>query len=161
MFIYFEREPVSGGTEKNTHTESKAGSRLWAVSTELSAGLEPMNSHSRMLNQLSHPGASICVLNLSLKVSPLLGCKTIFHVCFYLFFLFLKFILRERVYVYASGRGGEREGERIPSRLHSAWSLKWGWSHDHKITTWVDTKSWMLGAPGWLSRLSVRLWLRS
>ena len=44
MFISFLREWQSmsrGGTEKNT--ESEAGSRLGAVSTEPEAGLEPVN----------------------------------------------------------------------------------------------------------------------
>ena len=45
MFI-FERERQSargGGAEREGDTESKAGSRLQAVSTELDAGLEPMS----------------------------------------------------------------------------------------------------------------------
>ena len=32
-----------GGAERGGNTESEAGSRLWAVSTELGAGLEPTN----------------------------------------------------------------------------------------------------------------------
>ena len=44
MFIYFwerERQSMSGGgAERDGDTESKAGSRLWAVSTEPHAGLE-------------------------------------------------------------------------------------------------------------------------
>ena len=37
-----ERQSVSrGGTEREGDTEFKAGSRLWAVSTEPDAGLEP------------------------------------------------------------------------------------------------------------------------
>ena len=32
-----------GGAEREGDTESGAGSRLWAVSTESDAGLEPMN----------------------------------------------------------------------------------------------------------------------
>ena len=32
-----------GGAERDTHTESKAGSRLRAVSTEPDVGLEPTN----------------------------------------------------------------------------------------------------------------------
>ena len=46
MFIYFwqrekERQSMSrGGAEKEEDTESEAGSRLWAVSTEPSTGLE-------------------------------------------------------------------------------------------------------------------------
>ena len=45
MFI-FERERQSmsgGGAERETHTESEAGSRLWAVSMEPDMGLEIMN----------------------------------------------------------------------------------------------------------------------
>ena len=53
-----------GGAEREGDTESKAGSRLRAVSTEPDAGLEPTNreimmSRSWTLNQLSHPGAPI------------------------------------------------------------------------------------------------------
>ena len=44
MFIYFwdrERQNMSGeGAEREGDTDSKAGSRLWAVSTEPDAGLE-------------------------------------------------------------------------------------------------------------------------
>ena len=47
MFIYFwdrERQSMSaGGAEREGDTESEAGSRLWAVSTEPDAGLEPTN----------------------------------------------------------------------------------------------------------------------
>ena len=46
MFI-FERQSMSGGgaeREREGDTESKAGSRLRAVSTEPDAGLDPMNS---------------------------------------------------------------------------------------------------------------------
>ena len=44
MFIFErERESMSrGGAEREGDTESEAGSRLWAVSTEPDAGLEPM-----------------------------------------------------------------------------------------------------------------------
>ena len=43
MFI-FERQSMSGvGAEREGDTESKAGSRLQAVSTEPDVGLEPMN----------------------------------------------------------------------------------------------------------------------
>ena len=39
-----ERQSVSrGGVERETETESEAGSRLRAVSTEPDAGLEPTN----------------------------------------------------------------------------------------------------------------------
>ena len=47
MFIFereWERQSVSrGGAEREGHTEFEAGSRLWAVSTEPDAGLEPVN----------------------------------------------------------------------------------------------------------------------
>ena len=45
MFIYFwdkERQSMNrGGAEREGDTESETGSRLWAVSTEPDAGLEP------------------------------------------------------------------------------------------------------------------------
>ena len=44
MFI-FERQSVSGGgPEREGDTESKAGSRLWAASTEPDEGLKLTNS---------------------------------------------------------------------------------------------------------------------
>ena len=76
-FIYFwetERDSTSkGGAEKEWDTESKADSRLWAVSTEPDVGLKPTNHEimtwaeswlltghlNRTLNQLSHPGTPI------------------------------------------------------------------------------------------------------
>ena len=49
MFLFIfegekERQSMSrGGAAREGDTESKAGSGLWAVSTELDAGLEPTN----------------------------------------------------------------------------------------------------------------------
>ena len=47
MFVYFwekQRQNASGlGAEREGDTESEAGSRLQAVSTEPDVGLEPMN----------------------------------------------------------------------------------------------------------------------
>ena len=46
MFIYFKREKEDrsrGGAEREGDTESKPGSRLSAVSTELDLGLEFTN----------------------------------------------------------------------------------------------------------------------
>ena len=43
MFI-FERRSVSGeGAEREGDTESEAGFRLWALSTEPNAGIKPTN----------------------------------------------------------------------------------------------------------------------
>ena len=68
MFIYFwerERDRVQfgeGQRGREGDTESEAGSRLWAVSTEPNAGLKPTNCEIMTwaklgANQLSHPGA--------------------------------------------------------------------------------------------------------
>ena len=47
-FLYFERERASrGGAEREGDTESEAGSRLQAVSTEPHAGLELTNHEMR------------------------------------------------------------------------------------------------------------------
>ena len=44
MFILFLRDRVQVGEEQREgDTESEAGSRLWAVSTEPDTGLEPTN----------------------------------------------------------------------------------------------------------------------
>ena len=48
LMLIFERERKSesmsrGGAEREGDTDSKAGSRFWAVSTEPDAGLEPTN----------------------------------------------------------------------------------------------------------------------
>ena len=65
MFIYFwdrERQSMSrGGAEREGDTESEAGSRIWAVSTEHDARLELTSCESwpelsQMLNELNHPG---------------------------------------------------------------------------------------------------------
>ena len=58
-----ESEHTSGrGAEREGDTESRAGSWLWAVSTEPNAGLKPMSCKIMTwaevgLNQLSHPRA--------------------------------------------------------------------------------------------------------
>ena len=68
MFIYFwerQGQNASGlGAERQGDTESEAGSRLWAVSTEPDAGLELTNLEIMTsaevgwtLNWRSHPGA--------------------------------------------------------------------------------------------------------
>ena len=59
-----EREQERG-REREGDTESEAGSRLWAVSTESEAGIELMNQEIMtwaevgcVINWLSHPGAA-------------------------------------------------------------------------------------------------------
>ena len=63
VYLFFERQSMSrGGAEREGDTESEAGSRPRAVSTEPDAGLELTNreiinpSRSRTLNGLSQPG---------------------------------------------------------------------------------------------------------
>ena len=58
MFI-FERErerqrESRGGAEREEDTESKAGSRLWAVSTEPSMGLKLMNYEIMTWAEVGH-----------------------------------------------------------------------------------------------------------
>ena len=43
MFIYYWESMSMGGAQRGGDTESEAGCRLWAVSTEHDAGLELMN----------------------------------------------------------------------------------------------------------------------
>ena len=61
MFVYFwererERQSVSGGgAEREGDTESEAGSRLWAVSTQPNTGLEPMNHEIMTWGEVGRP----------------------------------------------------------------------------------------------------------
>ena len=56
MFIYyFERQSVGRrGAKREGDTESKAGSRLWAVSTEPDVGLELTNWETMTLAKAGH-----------------------------------------------------------------------------------------------------------
>ena len=60
-----DRAHVGEGAEREGETESGAGSRLWAISTEPDAGLELTQlwdhdlSWSQTLNRLSHPGSPV------------------------------------------------------------------------------------------------------
>ena len=78
MFIYFweqERQSTSRGwgREREGDTESEAGSRLWAVSTEPNAGLELTNrevmtwAEVRTLKRRSHPGAPVLVFQMQVR----------------------------------------------------------------------------------------------
>ena len=57
MFILFLRERQSvnrGGADREGDTESEGGSRIWAVSTEPDAGLEPMNPEIMTWAEVGH-----------------------------------------------------------------------------------------------------------
>ena len=58
MFIFErerERQSMSGGgAEREGDTEPEAGSRLWAVSTEPDAGLEPTNREIMTWAKVGH-----------------------------------------------------------------------------------------------------------
>ena len=81
MFIYFwgrERQNMSrGGAEKEGDTESEAGSRLWAVSTEPDMGLKPMNCEIMtraevwLLTNLATQALCNCHLYMNLSYSNL------------------------------------------------------------------------------------------
>ena len=58
MFIYYwetEKQSMSmGGVERGRDTESEAGSRLWAVSTESNVGLELTNREIMIWAEVGH-----------------------------------------------------------------------------------------------------------
>ena len=58
MFLFEQasmRENISrGGAQREEDTESKAGSRLWAVSTELDMGLKPTNCEIMTWAEVGH-----------------------------------------------------------------------------------------------------------
>ena len=58
MFIYFwdrERQSMNGGgSQREGDTESEAGSKLWAVSTEPDVGLEPTDREIMTWAEVGH-----------------------------------------------------------------------------------------------------------
>ena len=56
MFVYFwkSQSASGGGAEREGDTESEAGSRLWAVSTEPGAGLELMTCEIMTWAEVRH-----------------------------------------------------------------------------------------------------------
>ena len=58
MFIYFwqgERDKAWGGEgQREKETQSEAGSRLWAVSTEPDTGLEPTDRETMTWAEVRH-----------------------------------------------------------------------------------------------------------
>ena len=129
MFIYFwerQRQNASRlGAEREGHTESEAGSRLWAVSTEPNAGLEITNCEILTWAKVR------CLTNWATQVPLNIPIKkNFFNV--YLF-------LRETETECKCVRGRERGRHRIQSRLqalscqHRAQCRAWNhelWDHD-------------------------------
>ena len=65
LFLRDRQIMSRSGTEREEDTESKIGSRLWAISTEPNAGLKPWHhdlSWSWTLNWLSHSGTPVAFL---------------------------------------------------------------------------------------------------
>ena len=52
LFLRDRQSKSRGGAEREGHTESEAGSRIWAVSTEPDAGLEPTNHNIMTLAEV-------------------------------------------------------------------------------------------------------------
>ena len=142
MFIYFlekERQSANGGgAEREGDTESEAGSRLWAVSTEPDTGLKLTNREIMTWAEVGHPTEWA-------TQAPLKD-------------MFLKFIYfwdreRQRETEHEQGRGRERGRHRIWNGLqalscqHRAWHR--AWTHgpgDHDLS-WSQMLNW-LSHPG-------------
>ena len=159
MFIFErERERQSmnrGGAEREGDTESEAGSRLWAVSTEPDSGLELTNWEimtwaeirwNQMLNPLSHPGT----LNYSFLI---------------LSFFYVYLFLTERETEHEQGRGRERGRHRIWNRLQALscqQSLTRG-SNSWTMRLWPEPKSdaqpTELSRRPWFTLLLMTNWL--
>ena len=66
LFLRAREHTSKGGAEREGDTESEAGSKLRAVSSEPDVGLKPMNreittrAQVRRSTGLSHPGATVC-----------------------------------------------------------------------------------------------------
>ena len=109
MFIYFERERHSAsrrGEEREGVTESKAGSRLWAVSTEPDMGHELTNREIMTWAEVGH--LTDWATQVPLKLNFFLNK---------FFFMFIYFWQRETE--HELGRGRERGRHRIWSRLQA------------------------------------------
>ena len=105
MFIFERETDVSGEGQREKETQSEAGSRLWAVSTEPDAGLELMNREIMTWAEVR------CSTNWATQV-PLLS-SFFFHV----FYLFLG--QRESM----NGGGAEREGDTESEAGSRLWTV--------------------------------------
>ena len=113
-----ERQSVSrGGAEREGDTESEAGSRLWAVSTEPDVGLE-------LTDREIMTWAEVGRLTDWDTQAPL-----------FFFFFFFKFIYfeREREWVHHAREQG-RDRERIQSRNHATGVNSW------TVRSWPEPK---------------------
>ena len=128
--VYFwrrERQSTrGGGAEREGDSESQAGSRFWAVSTEPDAGLQPTNREimTRATEPSRHPNT---ILFVQYKI-PVVS-----------FLMFTYFWDRERQSMSRGGaereRGRHRNWSRLqaPSCQHRAWcraSTHRPWDHD-------------------------------
>ena len=137
MFIYFwerqrqrDRVWAMWGAEKEGHTESEAGSRLWAVSTEPDVGLELTDyeimtwTEVRRFKRLNPPGTPKQIF-----MSQCLICLFIFE--------------RETDTEQEQGRGRERGRHRIQSRLQalSYQHRAQRGARTHRLRSWPELKS--------------------
>ena len=133
-----------GGAEREGDTESEAGSRLRAVSTEPDAGLKPTNcwdhdvSRSQTPNLLSHPGTPYLKkwFNLFKKI--------------FLMFLFIFETERDRARLGEGQRERETQNRKqAPGSERSAQSPMRG-SNTQTVRSWPELKSYAnrLSHPG-------------
>ena len=136
-----EKQSASeGGAERDTHTESKAGFRLWAVSTEPHVGPEPTNWEIMswgkvrwLTNWLSHPGAPGFCLLFGMSVFLLIWV-------FYSFFHSLSKPRDGRQEIWVQGLALLRDGS-VTLRLYPISKMTW-------LAQQSSSQIVLLGAPG-------------
>ena len=140
MFIYFwqrQRQSVSrGGAEREGDTESKAASRLWAVSCQHRAmSCEIMTwAEVRMLKWLSHPGVPTIITFMYYKIS-VERTQLVKKMFIFIF---------GRDSDNASGLGAEREGDtesEAGSRLWAVSTEPDTGSNPLAMRSWPEPKS--------------------
>ena len=140
------------GREKERVTESEAGSRLWAVSTEPDAGLEPTNREIMTWAEVGRltdwatqaPHSTLYLLRTDL-------CRGISHEIYFLNLnlnLFIYLFDRERERERASrGRGRGRERENLKQAQHSAWCRAWS------LGSWPELKPRVGRSTNWSTQM--------
>ena len=119
-----------GGAEREGVTESEAGSRLWAVSTEPDAGLELTDREIMTWAEVRR------LTDRATQAPPLLF---LFKECLFLCYLFL----RERECVWTGKEQRERESQNLkqaPGSEPSAQSRTRG-SNSRTVRSWPEPKS--------------------